>query len=69
MESSARRFDSPPNPAPAAKPHPLGGVRVLDLSRFIAGPFAGRLLGARLCPAWMHSADDVHPAIAPPMQE
>ena len=28
----------------AAKPRPLAGVRVLDLSRFIAGPFAGRLL-------------------------
>jgi CoA:oxalate CoA-transferase len=26
------------------KQHPLSGVRVLDLSRFIAGPFAGRLL-------------------------
>jgi CoA:oxalate CoA-transferase len=25
-------------------PWPLGGIRVLDLSRFIAGPFAGRLL-------------------------
>jgi len=29
---------------PVEKPHPLAGVRVLDLSRFIAGPFAGRLL-------------------------
>lgn len=26
------------------KPWPLAGVRVLDLSRFVAGPFAGRLL-------------------------
>src|SRR5882724_2323135 len=32
-----------PSPA-AARPRPLDGVRVLDLSRFIAGPFAGRLL-------------------------
>src|SRR5437899_802235 len=44
MESSARRVDSIANAEPTAKPHPLGGVRVLDLSRFIAGPFAGRLL-------------------------
>jgi CoA:oxalate CoA-transferase len=29
---------------PAARPRPLEGVRVLDLSRFIAGPYAGRLL-------------------------
>ena len=44
MKSSARRVDSIANAEPTAKPHPLGGVRVLDLSRFIAGPFAGRLL-------------------------
>src|ERR1700741_3714593 len=30
--------------APATRTRPLEGVRVLDLSRFIAGPFAGRLL-------------------------
>ena len=28
----------------AARPRPLDGIRVLDLSRFIAGPFIGRLL-------------------------
>ena len=27
-----------------AKPRPLDGLRVIDLSRFIAGPFAARLL-------------------------
>ena len=31
-------------PRPAERPRPLAGIRVLDLSRFIAGPFAGRLL-------------------------
>jgi CoA:oxalate CoA-transferase len=43
MQATARHLDSIPG-APAGKPDPLGGVRVLDLSRFIAGPFAGRLL-------------------------
>jgi CoA:oxalate CoA-transferase len=43
MQATAHRLDSIPG-APTAKPHPLAGVRVLDLSRFIAGPFAGRLL-------------------------
>ena len=32
------------SPATGARTRPLDGVRVLDLSRFIAGPFAGRLL-------------------------
>jgi CoA:oxalate CoA-transferase len=31
-------------PDTRAKPRPLEGLRVVDLSRFIAGPFAGRLL-------------------------
>ena len=31
-------------PDPGAKPRPLEDLRVVDLSRFIAGPFAGRLL-------------------------
>jgi crotonobetainyl-CoA:carnitine CoA-transferase CaiB-like acyl-CoA transferase len=43
MQATAHRLDSTPE-APTEKPHPLAGVRVLDLSRFIAGPFAGRLL-------------------------
>jgi formyl-CoA transferase len=32
-------------PAPADGPGPLAGVRVLELGSFIAGPFAGQLLG------------------------
>ena len=37
--------DAAHEPADArAKPRPLDGLRVVDLSRFIAGPFAGRLL-------------------------
>jgi len=44
MESAARALAAEAGSEPARKPDPLGGVRVLDLSRFIAGPFAGRLL-------------------------
>ena len=33
-----------PEASAAERPRPLEGVRVLDLSRFIAGPFCGRLL-------------------------
>jgi CoA:oxalate CoA-transferase len=44
MEAAARRLDRAEGADPSRKPRPLAGVRVLDLSRFIAGPFAGRLL-------------------------
>jgi crotonobetainyl-CoA:carnitine CoA-transferase CaiB-like acyl-CoA transferase len=37
--------DSPPRPLPPAD-RPLGGVRVLDLTRIIAGPVSGRTLAA-----------------------
>src|ERR1700758_4299838 len=44
MESAARRIDLATGTEPATRPSPLAGGRVLGLSRFIAGPFAGRLL-------------------------
>ena len=33
-----------PSEAPSGRPHPLAGVKVLDLSRVLAGPWAGQLL-------------------------
>lgn len=43
-----RIADAPPLPAPAAAPadRPLHGLRVLDLTRILAGPVAGRTLAA-----------------------
>jgi crotonobetainyl-CoA:carnitine CoA-transferase CaiB-like acyl-CoA transferase len=43
--SITRIGDAPPEPLPNA-PRPLGGVRVLELVRVIAGPLAGRTLAA-----------------------
>ena len=55
--------DAEPRPLAAAY-RPLGGVRVLDLTRIIAGPVAGRVLAAHGADVMRISAAHL-PAIAP----
>ena len=48
-----RIADAPPTPLPQAAARPLAGLRILDLTRVIAGPVAARTLAA-------HGADVLH---------
>jgi crotonobetainyl-CoA:carnitine CoA-transferase CaiB-like acyl-CoA transferase len=45
--------EAPPTPLPRRGDRPLAGIRILDLTRIIAGPVAGRTLAA-------HGADVLH---------
>lgn len=45
--------DAPPTPLPPRAARPLAGIRVLDLTRVIAGPVAGRTMAA-------HGAEVLH---------
>jgi crotonobetainyl-CoA:carnitine CoA-transferase CaiB-like acyl-CoA transferase len=61
--SIERIGDAPPHPLPAA-PRPLSGVRVLDLTRIIAGPVCGRALAAHGADVLLVTAAHL-PAIEP----
>jgi crotonobetainyl-CoA:carnitine CoA-transferase CaiB-like acyl-CoA transferase len=61
--SIERIGDAPPQPLPAA-PRPLGGVRVLELTRIIAGPVCGRTLAAHGADVLLVTAPHL-PAIEP----
>ena len=61
--SIERIGDAPPQPL-AAAPRPLGGVRVLDLTRIIAGPVCGRTLAAHGADVLLVTAPHL-PAIEP----
>jgi crotonobetainyl-CoA:carnitine CoA-transferase CaiB-like acyl-CoA transferase len=61
--SIERIGDAPPQPLPAAS-RPLSGVRVLDLTRIIAGPVCGRALAAHGADVLLVTAPHL-PAIEP----
>jgi crotonobetainyl-CoA:carnitine CoA-transferase CaiB-like acyl-CoA transferase len=62
--SITRIGDAPPRPLPPAAARPLQGLRVLEMTRIIAGPVAGRALAAHGAEVLLLTAPHL-PAVAP----
>lgn len=64
LVSIERIGDAPPEPLPAGADRPLAGLRVLEMTRIIAGPVCGRTLAAHGADVLLITAPHL-PAVAP----